>query len=41
MIEPSERPEESMLQIPLLGTLTVSVFCTVKIQGGQDRAFQF
>jgi hypothetical protein len=30
-----------MLQIPLLRTPTVSVFCTTKIQGGQDHAFLF
>jgi hypothetical protein len=30
-----------MLQVPLPGMPTVDVFCTDKIQGGQDRAFQF
>jgi hypothetical protein len=30
-----------MLQIPLPGMPTVSVFCTDKIQGGQDRVFLF
>jgi hypothetical protein len=30
-----------MLQVPLPGTPTVDVFYTGKIQGGQDRAFQF
>jgi hypothetical protein len=30
-----------MLQIPLPGTPIVDVFCTCKLWGGQDRAFQF
>jgi hypothetical protein len=30
-----------MLQIPLPGAPTVSVFCTNKIQGDQDCVFQF
>jgi hypothetical protein len=30
-----------MLQIPLPGTPTVGVFCTSKIQDGQDHAFLF
>jgi hypothetical protein len=30
-----------MLQIPLPGTQTVSVFCTGKLWGGQDRTLQF
>jgi hypothetical protein len=30
-----------MLQMPLLGVPTISVFYTNKIQGGQDRAYQF
>jgi hypothetical protein len=30
-----------MLLISLPGVLTVSVFCTGKIQGGQDRAILF
>jgi hypothetical protein len=29
------------LQIPLPGAPTISVFCTDKIHGGQDHAFQF
>jgi hypothetical protein len=30
-----------MLQIPLPGALTVDVFGTGKVQGGQDRVFLF
>jgi hypothetical protein len=41
MMEPSKRLEESTLQIPLAGTANISVFCTSKISGGQDRVFLF
>jgi hypothetical protein len=34
--EPSEHLEESMLQIPLPGALTVNVFRTDKIEHGQE-----
>jgi hypothetical protein len=39
MMEPSKRLEESMLQTPLPVTPTIGVFCTDKIEGGQDRVF--
>jgi hypothetical protein len=41
MMEPSERLEESTLQIPLSSTRTIGVFCTSKILGDQDRVFFF
>jgi hypothetical protein len=32
---------KSMLQIPVPGALTIGVFCTSKIYGGQDSVFLF
>jgi hypothetical protein len=41
MREPSEHPEEKYAANPLPDTPIVGVFFTSKIQGGQDRVFQF
>jgi hypothetical protein len=41
MSEPSEHLEEIMLQMPFPVVPTICVYCTGKIQGGQDRAFEF